>query len=208
MPGVKNLAGNSYLQCGKAMSRIGKNPILIPKDVKVTLQGNTITVSGPKGTISWNIPDGITCNIENGSIVLKRTIEEPSVKAKHGLARTKINNMVIGVVNPFVKMLDIVGIGFKAELSGRNLILNLGFSHPVDFPLPDGIDAKVEKQTRIILSGIVKEQVGQISALLRQLKLPDNYKGKGIRYVDEKITLKPGKTVTATGAGAGAGAKA
>lgn len=189
------------------MSRIGKNPILIPKDVKVALQGNSITVSGPKGSISWNIPQGIICNIDNGRIVVKRTSEEPAVKAKHGLTRAKINNMVTGVVNPFVKMLDIVGVGYKAELSGRNLILNLGFTHPIDFPLPDGIDAKVEKQTRIIISGIVKEQVGQVSALLRQLRPPDNYKGKGIRYVGEEIILKPGKAVAATGAGAGAGAK-
>ncbi len=189
------------------MSRIGKNPILIPDKVNVTLQGNTITVSGPKGKISWDLPDEITCNIENGSIILKRTSDEPAVRAKHGLARAKINNMITGVVNPFVKMLDIVGVGYKAEVIERKLVLNLGFSHPVDFPLPDGIEAKVEKQTRIILSGIVKEQVGQVAALLRQLKPPDSYKGKGIRYVDEKITLKPGKAVTATGAGAGSGAK-
>jgi large subunit ribosomal protein L6 len=190
------------------MSRVGKKPILIPNNVKVSLQGSTINVSGPKGTITWEIPGEIKCSIENNTIVLKRTSELPEVRAKHGLVRAKINNMVNGVVNPFVKMLDIVGVGFKADLNGRNLVLNLGFSHPVDFPLPDGIDAKVEKQTRIILSGATKEQVGQVAALLRQLKPPDNYKGKGIRYVNEKITLKPGKAVSGTGGGAGGGAKA
>lgn len=190
------------------MSRIGKKPIIIPKDVKVTLQGNAINVSGPKGAISWNIPEEIKCNIENNSILLTRTSELPAVRAKHGLARAKINNMINGVINPFVKMLDIVGVGYKADLNGRKLVLNLGFSHPVEFPLPEGIDAKVDKGTRIILSGIVKEQVGEVAAKLRRFKPPDNYKGKGIRYVNEKIILKPGKAVTATGGGAGGGAKA
>lgn len=185
------------------MSRIGKKPITIPKDVQVTLQGNTITVKGPKGNISWNIPEGIKCNIENNTIILTRTSELPEVRAKHGLARAKINNMINGVVHPFEKMLDIVGVGYKAELNGRKLVLTLGFSHPVEFSLPDGIDAKVEKQTRIIVSGVEKERVGEVAALLRRLRPPDNYKGKGIRYAGEKIVLKPGKAVTATGAGAG-----
>ncbi len=195
------------MRCGRNMSRIGKKPIPIPNNVKVSLNGNVINITGPNGTVAWEIPAGIQCSIENNNIVLKRMSELPDVKAKHGLARAKINNMVSGVVNPFVKMLDIVGVGYKADLSGRKLVLNLGFSHSIDFPLPEGIDAKVERGTRIILSGIVKEQVGEVAALLRRLKPPDSYKGKGIRYIDEQITLKPGKAVTATGAGAGGGAK-
>ncbi len=195
------------MRCGRDMSRIGRKPIPIPNNVKVSLNGNVISITGPKGTITWEIPSGIQCSIENNNIVVRRTSELPEVKAKHGLARAKINNMVIGVVNPFVKMLDIVGVGYKADLNGRKLVLSLGFSHPVEFTLPDGIDAKVEKGTRIILSGIVKEQVGEVAASLRRLRPPDSYKGKGIRYVDEQITLKPGKAVTGAGAGAGSRAK-
>lgn len=178
------------------MSRIGKKPIIIPKEVKVEIEGQVIKVTGPKGSISWEIPQGIKCNIENNSILLTRENDTPDVRAKHGMARAKINNMVIGVVNPFVKMLDIVGVGYKADINGRNIVLNIGFSHPVNFPVPDGIDVKVEKQTRIILSGVLKEQVGEVAAQIRRLRPPDSYKGKGIRCVGEKITLKPGKAVT------------
>jgi len=183
------------------MSRIGKKPIPIPNNVKVKVEGNVVAVSGPKGNISWNIPEGISCAIENNSVVVKRENDLPQTRAKHGLVRAKIANMVNGVINPFVKMLDIVGVGYRAELNGRKIVLNLGFSHPVEVSLPDGIDAKIEKQTRIVLSGIVKEDVGEFAAYLRRIKPPDSYKGKGIRYADEKITLKPGKAATAAGAG-------
>lgn len=177
------------------MSRIGKKPITLPKGVNVDVKGKNIAVKGPKGNLGWACPECVDVSIEGGNILVTRIDEARTTRALHGLSRSLINNMVTGVSDGFKQEMQIVGVGLRAEAKASSLTLSLGYSHPVEFPLPPGITAEVDKkQTGIVLSGIDKQLLGQTAANLRSLRPPDAYKGKGIRYLNETITLKAGKT--------------
>lgn len=175
------------------MSRVGKLPIAIPSGVTITLDPNTIKVQGSKGELSTPQLDGITVKQEDGQIVVTRANDEPKIRAKHGLIRALINNMVVGVSQGFSKKLEVNGVGFRVALAGQDLKMNLGFSHEVIYKLPQGVQAVVEQNT-ITISGIDKQQVGQVAAEIRALKKPEPYKGKGIKYDDERIIRKSGKS--------------
>lgn len=177
------------------MSRIGIKPIKIPSGVKVESKDGIVEISGSKGKISKSIPKGIYTEIENGVIIVRRTSDDKSVKALHGLTRSHLANMVTGVTDGFSITLEIVGVGYKAEILGKDKInFSLGYSKPLEFSLPDGINAEIEeKGTRLTMRGIDKDKIGQTAARIRKLREPDSYKGKGIRYGGEKLKLKPGK---------------
>ena len=175
------------------MSRIGKMPILIPKDVKVDLSGNTLSIQGPKGKLNREIHSKVNVNVEDEQIIITVNDGSKESKSLHGLFRALIANMVHGVSNGFERSLDIVGVGYRAEVSGKTATFHLGYSHPVVFELPDGIDARIDK-TRITLSGIDKEQLGRTAAKIRGFRKPEPYKGKGIRYSEEVVKRKAGKT--------------
>jgi large subunit ribosomal protein L6 len=175
------------------MSRIGRKPIPVPQGVKVAVEGTTVRVEGPKGKLSHSLPSGISAKAESAQVTVARSSDERNARALHGLTRSLIANMVHGVKDGFERKLEIVGIGYRCQLQGKNLQLALGYSHPVIFPLPDGIQAEVEKQVSITLRGADKALLGQTAALLRGLRKPDPYKGKGIKYADEYIRRKVGK---------------
>lgn len=175
------------------MSRIGKQPIAIPTGVTITVDQDLITVAGSKGTLSQVLLEGQTVTVEDGVAKVTRINDEPKNRAKHGLMRTLINNMVVGVTTGFSKQLEINGVGYRVAAVGADLKLNLGFSHDVIFKIPAGIQTKLE-QNVITISGIDKQQVGQIAADIRKLKKPEPYKGKGIKYVGERIIRKSGKS--------------
>jgi large subunit ribosomal protein L6 len=175
------------------MSRVGKLPIGIPSGVTITVDPDTITVAGSKGTLTqFTMPD-ITVAQEDNQIVVSRANDEPKIRAKHGLMRALLNNMVAGVSTGFSKQLEINGVGYRVALAGQDLKMQLGFSHEVVYHLPTGITAVVE-QNKITVSGIDKQQVGQVAAEIRALKKPEPYKGKGIKYVGERIIRKSGKS--------------
>ena len=176
------------------MSRIGKAPITVPSGVDVTISGRTVTVKGPKGSLSRDIPGEIVVRKEESTILVERPNDERQNRSLHGLSRTLVNNMVIGVTEGFTKELEIVGVGYRAEAQGANLRLALGFSHPVNVPAPDGISFEIPVQTRVIVKGIDKELVGQVAANIRSIRKPEPYKGKGVRYLNERILRKAGKT--------------
>ena len=180
------------------MSRIGKQPIPIPEKVKVQLTATEIQVEGPKGKLSSPIPEGISCEQRDKELVLTRRDDTGQQRSFHGLARALAANAVHGVSQGFVKELDIVGVGFRAESRGQSVIFSLGFSHPIEYPIPDGIEVKIDKQTHISVSGVDRQQVGQVAAVIRSLKKPDPYKNKGIRYTGEVLKKKAGKTAGAT----------
>ncbi len=175
------------------MSRIGKLPIAIPSGVTITVDPQNIVVSGPKGNLSQVQLEGITVKTEGDRVIVTRVNDEPKNRAKHGLMRSLINNMVVGVSQGFDKKLEVNGVGYRVAMAGNGLKLNLGFSHDVNFALPSGINASVE-QNIITISGIDKQQVGQVAADIRKLRKPEPYKGKGIKYVDERILRKSGKS--------------
>ncbi len=175
------------------MSRIGKLPITLPSGVTITIDPAEITVAGPKGALKQFTMPGITVAQEEGKIVVTRVDDEAEHRAKHGLMRSLVNNMVVGVTQGFSKKLEINGVGFRAALQGTNIKFNLGFSHDIIFPLPQGVTATIEQNT-ITISGINKQQVGQVAAEIRALKKPEPYKGKGIKYADERIVRKSGKS--------------
>jgi len=175
------------------MSRIGKLPIPIPSGVTITVDPDFVTVSGAKGTLKQFTMPGITVKVEDGQVVVTRESDEPTVRAKHGLMRSLINNMVIGVSQGFSKKLEINGVGYRVAMQGTDLKFNLGFSHDVIYKVPQGITATVEQNT-ITVSGIDKQQVGQVAAEIRALKKPEPYKGKGIKYAGERILRKSGKS--------------
>ena len=175
------------------MSRIGKKPIPIPQGVKIALEGNTIRAEGPKGKLSQPVPAGLTPKMADGTLVIERGSEEREVRALHGLARALVANMVTGVTDGFVRKLEIIGIGYRAQLQGKAIQLALGYSHPIVFPLPEGITAEIDKQVSITLRGADKALLGQTAAKLRALRKPDPYKGKGIRYSGEFVRKKVGK---------------
>lgn len=177
------------------MSRIGKKPIEIPAGVDVKLAGSTIKVKGPKGELSWDLPDGTKATVADKQIVIERADDTSRMRALHGLSRKLVDNMVTGVTNGYQRVLEIVGVGYRAQVQGKKIVLSLGYSHPVEFSLPDGIAAAVDqKQTQLTLTGIDKQKIGQAAADLRSLRSPDAYKGKGIRYAGERLKLKVGKT--------------
>jgi len=182
------------------MSRIGRLPVVIPAGVDVTISGREVSVRGPKGQLSLEIAEPIEVKHADGVISVTRPNDEGRVRALHGLARSLVQNMVTGVKEPFERKLEIVGIGYRAQVQGRAIQLALGYSHPVIFPLPDGITAEIDKQTLITLRGADKALLGETAAKLRMLRKPDPYKGKGIKYSDEVVRRKVGKK-------AGAGAK-
>lgn len=175
------------------MSRIGKKPVPIPPGVKIQVEGQVVTAQGPKGRLVQPLPSGLRVTVDDGKVLIARGGEDRKIRALHGLARSLVANMVHGVTQGFERKLEIVGIGYRAQLQGRNLQLALGFSHPVVFPLPEGVTAEVEKQTAITLRGSDKAVLGQTAARLRALRKPDPYKGKGIRYADEVVRRKVGK---------------
>lgn len=176
------------------MSRIGKKPIDIPEKVTVETGTGTIRVKGPKGELNWNYPDKTKVSVDGGTISVERSGDSKVEKALHGLVRSIISNMVVGVSQGYKKVLDIVGVGYKAQVAGNKIVFALGYSHPIEFLLPEGISAAVDaKQVQITLNGIDKQQIGQVAASLKSLRLPDAYKGKGIRYAGERLKLKVGK---------------
>lgn len=176
------------------MSRIGKLPVEIPGGVKVSYSESVITVVGPKGTLSRRLMDGTTVDISDGKVVFAKAGEDLKARAAFGLNRTLVNNMVVGVTKGFERALEISGVGYRAEAKGDVLNLSLGYSHPINFKLPDGITVEVEKMTKLVVKGIDKELVGQTAAKIRSFRGPEPYKGKGIRYADEVILRKAGKT--------------
>ena len=176
------------------MSRIGKKLIEIPDNVVVEMKAGIIRVKGPNGELSWNYPDKIKVSVNDGHISVERSDDSKVEKSLHGLTRSIIANMVTGVLKGYQKVLNIVGVGYKAQVAGNKLVLSLGYSHPVEFQLPEGVKASVDaKQTQITLVGIDKQQLGQVAGSLKALRSPDAYKGKGIRYSGEKLKLKAGK---------------
>jgi len=176
------------------MSRIGKKPILLPQGVKVELKDGTVAVKGPKGSLARPLLDGLEVEITDKVVNLKRSGDDKKTRSYHGLMRTLVSNMVDGVSKGFEKKLEIVGIGYRSELHANKLVFHLGYSHPIDFPLPAGISAEVEKQTLVTVKGVDKELVGQIAAKIRELRRPDPYKGKGVKYQGEVLRKKAGKT--------------
>lgn len=176
------------------MSRIGKLPIDLPKGVTFTLTEDVITVKGPKGELNRSIMAEVSVTVEDGKILVNRVDESLKSRAAHGLVRTLINNMVVGVTNGYQTDLEINGVGYRAEVKGADLVLSLGYSHPVVYPLPAGISVDVEKMTKLSVKGIDKELVGQTAAKIRSFRGPEPYKGKGIKYATETILRKAGKT--------------
>lgn len=184
------------------MSRVGKKPIKIPAGVSVSIGEGKLEVKGPKGTLTTPVPEGITFREQDGELVAER--KDESYAAFHGLARALANNAVVGVTEGFKKEMDVVGVGYKADVQGKKIVFALGYSHPIEYVLPEGIEAKAERvntktsinqsQLTLTLTGIDKQKLGQVAAELNRLRKPDAYKGKGIRYADRTYKLKPGKT--------------
>ena len=179
------------------MSRIGKKPIEFPVGVKILQEGSVIKVDGPKGALSMKLPSGIEVNVDNGAIAVRSVSDIRKEKAYHGLVRTILGNMVTGVSKGFEKGLEISGVGYRAEVKEGVVKFLLGYSNPIEYVIPLGIDIKVDKQVNIVVSGIDKEIVGRVAAEIRALKKPEPYKGKGIKYVGERIRRKVGKSVGA-----------
>ena len=175
------------------MSRIGKKPITIPDGVKVLIDEGVVRAEGPKGKLMQPMPPGMTASIENKEVLIKRGDDSRTARAIHGLTRSLVANMVTGVKSGFERKLEIVGIGYRAQMQGKSIQLALGYSHPVIFPLPDGITAEIDKQVSLTLRGADKALLGETAAKLRSLRKPDPYKGKGIKYADEVIRRKVGK---------------
>jgi len=170
-------------------------PIVIPKGVEIKLEGSQLSVKGPKGFLTRSIPSELEAELEDGNLVIKRPSDDPRVRSLHGMARAIIQNMVTGVSTGFERVLEVNGVGYRAELSGKNLMLYVGYSHPVEVTPPDGISFAVDARIRQIkVLGYDKEMVGQIAANLRSVRPPEPYKGKGIKYIEEKIRRKAGKT--------------
>ena len=177
------------------MSRIGKQPIAIPPKVKVEVKGQKVFVEGPKGKLNFELPNHTAAKVENGTVHVSRQGEDAQVKALHGLSRALLNNMVKGVSEGFVKKLEIQGVGFKAAVQGKVVNMSLGYSHPINYPIPDQIKVTVEENTKLTIEGPDKQLVGQVASELRAFYPPEPYKGKGVRYVGEHVQRKEGKTI-------------
>lgn len=177
------------------MSRVGKEPITLPKGVKVKLQGKACLVEGVKSKLQLDIPAGINLEITENSVLVKRENETKPVRSLHGTIWVLINNMVIGVTEGFKKELEIIGVGYKAQIKGKSLVLNIGFSHPVEMAVPEGLKVSTPSVTRVLIEGIDKQLVGEFAAKIRRIYPPEPYKGKGIRYVGEEVRKKVGKAL-------------
>ena len=177
------------------MSRIGKQPILLPTTVKVEVKGQKVHVAGPKGKLDWELPKRTSLKMADGMIVVSRHGEDQEAKALHGLSRALLNNMVKGVSDGFVRKLEIQGVGFKASVQGKIINLSLGYSHPVNYSIPDQIKVTVEENTKVTIEGPDKHMVGKVASEIRAFYPPEPYKGKGVRYAGEKVERKEGKTV-------------
>jgi large subunit ribosomal protein L6 len=176
------------------MSRIGKLPVVIADKVTVSVAGGAVQVKGPKGSLSHPIVTNVQVEVKDGRVLCTRTGEDKTTRAAHGLMRAAINNMIKGVTKGFEKKLQVVGIGYRAEVKGKNLVMQLGYSHPVEYAIPQGVTIEADKDYKITVTGADKKQVGQVAAIIRDFRAPDHYKGKGVRYVDEVVRLKAGKT--------------
>ncbi len=188
------------------MSRIGNAPIIIPAGVTIEKTGKTVSVTGPKGALILEVDSSISVEVESSQVVVKRKNDDKKVRALHGLTRSLLSNMVGGVTNSWSKNLELVGVGFRAQVNGEKLILNVGYSHPVEIIAPAGISFEVSDNTKIKVAGIDKQLVGQVAANIKKVRIPDVYKGKGIRYEGEYIRKKVGKSAK-VGAAGGAGGK-
>jgi large subunit ribosomal protein L6 len=177
------------------MSRIGKTPVVIPAKVKVTVAGNRVSVEGPKGKLELELPALTTAKVDGGNVLIQRADDTSRSKAMHGLARALVNNLVKGVSDGFQKKLEIQGVGFKAAVQGAVVNLSLGYSHPILYPIPAGIKVTVEENTKVTIDGASKEVVGRVASEIRSYYPPEPYKGKGVRYLGEKVIRKEGKTV-------------
>jgi large subunit ribosomal protein L6 len=177
------------------MSRIGKQPVVIPDKVKVAVQGQKVLVEGPKGKLNFELPRRTSAKVEQGQVLVSRQGDDAQAKALHGLSRAILNNMVKGVHEGFVKKLEIQGVGFKAAVQGKSINLILGYSHPINYPIPDQIKVTVDENTKITVEGPDKKMVGQVAADIRNYYPPEPYKGKGVRYQGEQVKRKEGKTV-------------
>lgn len=177
------------------MSRIGKQPIDVPAKVKIEVKGQKVSVEGPKGKLNWELPRRTSLKVAEGKIVVSRDGEDPQARALHGLSRALINNMVKGVSDGFVKKLEIQGVGFKAAVVGKVVNLSLGYSHPLNYPIPDQIKVTVEENTKVTIEGPDKQLVGKVASEIRAYYPPEPYKGKGVRYAGEHVERKEGKTV-------------
>lgn len=180
---------------GVSMSRVGKKPILVPKNVRVNIDSNNIIVEGPKGKLAYNFPGIFKPRVEDSTLLIDMSSPLKSDRARYGLMRTIINNMIIGVTEGFSKELEIQGVGFRAQVQGKKLSLVLGFSHPIEYDIPEGITIETPKPTQIIVKGIDRVRVGEVASKIRSFYKPEPYKGKGIRYVGEYVRKKAGKTV-------------
>ena len=177
------------------MSRIGKQPIAIPPKVKVEVKGQKVSVEGPKGKLNWDLPNRTSLKVEGDKIVVSRSGEDAQARALHGLSRALVNNMVKGCAEGFVKKMEIQGVGFKAAVTGKVVNLTLGYSHPINYNIPDQIKVTVEENTKLTIEGPDKKVVGQVASEIRSYYPPEPYKGKGVRYVGEHVPRKKGKTV-------------
>ena len=176
------------------MSRIGKKPIPVPSGVKVTINGASVVVEG-KSKLSWELPELVKAELVGNEVIVSRDDDSRRSSAMQGLARSLINNMVVGVSQGFKKELAVIGVGYKVQVNGKKLVLNLGYSHTIEYDIPEGLTITVAEGNKIVIEGADKQMVGQAAATIRSYRKPEPYKGKGIRYVDEQITLKEGKTV-------------
>lgn len=175
------------------MSRIGNAPVTVPKGVTVTIKGQNISAKGPKGTLSFDVPAIITIEQQGDTLRFKRNAENQSARAMHGMARARTAKLITGVATGFTRELDIIGVGYRAAVKGQAVELTLGFSHPISYPLPEGVKAEVTKEGRLILSGIDPVVLGQCASDIRDYRPPEPYKGKGVKYVEENILRKEGK---------------
>ena len=177
------------------MSRIGKQPVAVPTGVKINVQGQKVSLEGPKGKLDWELPKRTSLKVQDGKVVVSRQGDDAQAKALHGLSRALVNNMVKGVTDGFVKKLEIQGVGFKAAVQGKVVNLLLGYSHPINYPIPDQIKVTVEENTKLTIEGPDKHLVGKVASELRAYYPPEPYKGKGVRYAGEHVQRKEGKTV-------------
>ena len=176
------------------MSRIGMMPIAVAGGVEVVISRTEVSVKGPKGSLTERLPSEVSLTEDGGAITVERRGDSKRARSMHGLVRSLVSNMVEGVSRGFERKLTIVGVGYRAEVEGKNLVLNLGYSDPISYPIPEGIEIEVETNTRVTVAGASKQTVGQVSAEIRSLRPPEPYKGKGVRYADEIVHIKPGKT--------------
>lgn len=187
------------------MSRIGDQPIPVPDDVDVSVDGSRVSVEGPEGQLEERFHPDMEIQLSDGELVVRRPTDQQRHRSLHGLTRSLLENMIRGVKDRYERSLEIKGVGYRVQKRGNTLLLNLGFSHEVEFEIPEGIDVEVESATEFTVRGVDKQQVGEVAAALREIRPPEPYKGKGIRYEDEDVRRKAGKATAGAGAGPGAG---